>query len=51
MKYIKLYEDFVTEKAYQLSGIYGAKGIAERSHLHLKKKLNVFSMMEALNQH
>lgn len=39
MKYIKLYEDFVTEKAYQLSGSYGAKGIAGKVLGAFKKEV------------
>lgn len=39
MKYIKLYEDFITEKAYQLSGSYGAKGIAGKVLFAFKKEV------------
>ena len=39
MKHIKLYEDFVTEKAYQLTGIYGAKGIAGKVLFAFKKEI------------
>jgi hypothetical protein len=39
MKYIKLYEDFVTEKAYQLSGSYGAKGIPGKVLFAFKKEV------------
>jgi hypothetical protein len=40
MKYIKLYEDFlVTEKAYQLTGAYGAKGIAGKVAFAFKKEV------------
>lgn len=39
MKYIKLYEDFVTEKAYQMTGMYGAKGIIGKVLFAFKKQI------------
>ena len=40
MKHIKLYEDFlVTEKAYQLTGSYGAKGIVGKVAFAFKKQV------------
>lgn len=40
MKHIKLYEDFlVTEKAYQLTGSFGAKGIAGKVAFAFKKEV------------
>lgn len=39
MKYIKLYEDFVTEKAYQMTGMYGAKGIIGKVLFAFKKQV------------
>ena len=38
MKHIKLYEQFVNEKAYQMTGIYGAKGIIGKVLFAFKKK-------------
>ena len=57
MKHIKLYEDFlVTEKAYQLTGLYGAKGIAGKVAFAFKKQVertqydgNVESTINDLN--
>jgi hypothetical protein len=57
MKHIKLYEDFlVTEKAYQLTGSYGAKGIAGKVAFAFKKQVervqydgNVKSTLDDLN--
>ena len=39
MKYIKLYEDFITEKVYQITGVYGAKGIAKKVLFPFKKHI------------
>lgn len=39
MKHIKLYENFITEKAYQLTGIYGAKGIIGKVLFAFKKEV------------
>lgn len=39
MKHIKLFEQFVNEKAYQLSGVYGAKGIAGKVLFAFKKEV------------
>jgi hypothetical protein len=39
MKHIQLYEQFVTEKAYQLTGIYGAKGIVGKVAFAFKKEV------------
>lgn len=39
MKHIKLYEQFVNEKAYQLTGIYGAKGIIGKVLFAFKKEI------------
>ena len=38
MKHIKLYEEFVNEKAYQMTGSYGAKGIAGKLLFAFKKE-------------
>ena len=39
MKHIKLYEQFVNEKAYQMTGIYGAKGIIGKVLFAFKKEI------------
>lgn len=39
MKHIKLYEEFVNEKAYQMTGMYGAKGIAGKVAFAFKKEV------------
>jgi hypothetical protein len=39
MKHIKLYEQFVSEKVYQMTGIYGAKGIAGKVLFAFKKEI------------
>jgi hypothetical protein len=39
MKHVQLYEQFVTEKAYQLTGIYGAKGIIGKVLFAFKKEI------------
>jgi len=39
MRHIKLYEQFVNEKAYQLTGSYGAKGIAGKVLFAFKKEI------------
>jgi hypothetical protein len=39
MKHIQLYEQFVNEKAYQLTGIYGAKGIIGKVLFAFKKQV------------
>lgn len=39
MKHIQLYEQFVNEKAYQMTGIYGAKGIAGKVLFAFKKEI------------
>ena len=39
MKHIKLYEEFVNEKAYQMTGMYGAKGIAGKVLFAFKKEI------------
>jgi hypothetical protein len=39
MKHVKLFEQFVNEKAYQLTGIYGAKGIAGKVLFAFKKEI------------
>jgi hypothetical protein len=39
MKYIKLYEQFVTEKVYQMTGSFGAKGIAGKVLFAFKKQI------------
>jgi hypothetical protein len=39
MKHIKLYEEFVTEKVYQMTGSFGAKGIAGRVLFAFKKQI------------
>ena len=39
MKHIKLYESFIAEKAYQLTGIYGAKGIIGKVLFAFKKEV------------
>jgi hypothetical protein len=57
MKHIKLYEDFlITEKAYQLTGSYGAKGIIGKVAFAFKKEVertqydgNVKSTLDDLN--
>jgi hypothetical protein len=57
MKHIKLYEDFVNEKAYQMTGSYGAKGIAGKLLFAFKKEIervqydgNVESTLEDINK-
>ena len=39
MKYIKLYEDFVTEKAYRMTGPYSAKGLIGAVMQPFKKEI------------
>lgn len=39
MKHIKLYEEFVAEKTYQLTGAFGAKGIAGKLLSAFKKEV------------
>lgn len=39
MKHIKLYEQFINEKAYQMTGIYGAKGIVGKVLFAFKKEI------------
>lgn len=39
MKHIKLFEEFVNEKAYQLTGIFGAKGIPGKVLFAFKKEV------------
>ena len=39
MKHIKLFEDFINEKVYQLTGTYGAKGIAGKVLFAFKKQI------------
>ena len=39
MKHVKLFEQFINEKAYQLTGIYGAKGIAGKVLFAFKKEV------------
>jgi hypothetical protein len=39
MKHIKLYEEFVNEKAYQMTGTFGAKGIAGKVLFAFKKEV------------
>lgn len=39
MKYIQLFEQFVNEKAYQMTGIYGAKGIPGKVLFAFKKEV------------
>jgi hypothetical protein len=39
MKHIKLFEQFVNEKAYQMTGMYGAKGIAGKVLFAFKKEV------------
>jgi hypothetical protein len=39
MKHIQLYEQFVNEKAYQMTGIYGAKGIIGKVLFGFKKEI------------
>lgn len=39
MKHIKLFEQFVNEKAYQLTGTFGAKGIAGKVLFAFKKQI------------
>jgi hypothetical protein len=39
MKHVKLFEQFVNEKAYQLTGIYGAKGIPGKVLYAFKKEV------------
>lgn len=39
MKHVKLFEQFVNEKVYQMTGIYGAKGILGRVLFAFKKEI------------
>jgi hypothetical protein len=39
MKHIKLFEEFINEKAYQLTGIYGSKGIIGKILFDFKKQI------------
>lgn len=39
MKHVKLFEQFINEKAYQMTGIYGAKGIAGKVLFAFKKEV------------
>lgn len=39
MKHVQLFEQFVNEKAYQLTGIYGAKGIVGKVLFAFKKQI------------
>lgn len=39
MKHIKLFEDFINEKAYQMTGHYGAKGIPGKVLFAFKKEI------------
>jgi hypothetical protein len=39
MKHVQLFEQFINEKAYQLSGIYGAKGIIGKVAFAFKKEI------------
>jgi hypothetical protein len=39
MKHIKLYEEFVTEKAYRLTGMYASKGIIGKVMQAFKKEI------------
>lgn len=39
MKHIQLYEQFINEKAYQMTGIYGAKGIIGKVLFGFKKEI------------
>ena len=39
MKHIKLFEQFVNEKAYQMTGMYGAKGIVGKVLFAFKKEV------------
>jgi hypothetical protein len=39
MKHMKLFEQFVNEKAYQMTGAYGAKGIAGKVLFAFKKEV------------
>ena len=39
MKHVKLFEQFVGEKAYQLTGLYGAKGIIGKVLFAFKKEI------------
>jgi hypothetical protein len=39
MKHIQLFEEFVTEKVYQMTGSYGAKGIAGKVLFAFKKEI------------
>lgn len=39
MKHIKLFEQFVNEKAYQMTGMYGAKGIPGKVLFAFKKHI------------
>ena len=39
MKHIQLFEEFINEKAYQLTGIYGAKGIIGKVAFAFKKEV------------
>ncbi len=39
MKHIKLYEEFVTEKAYRLTGMYASKGIIGKVMQAFKKQI------------
>lgn len=57
MKYIQLFEQFVNEKAYQLTGSYGAKGIpgkvlfAFKKHVeHIKFEGDVKETLAELNK-
>ena len=38
MKHVQLFEQFINEKAYQLTGIYGAKGIVGKVAFAFKKR-------------
>ena len=40
MKHVKLFEQFTNEKVYQLTGIYGAKGIPGKVLFAFKKELD-----------
>jgi hypothetical protein len=39
MKHIQLFEQFINEKAYQMTGMYGAKGIAGKVLFAFKKEV------------
>jgi hypothetical protein len=39
MKHVKLFEDFINEKAYQLTGSFGAKGVAGKVLFAFKKEV------------